>query len=85
MCVPPALWLGARRTGSKLERALAYPAMGYIVLALLLTQSRGGLAAALVGAIVWLAIVPLRLRSLPVLVLPVLAGGAVGESSISAR
>ena len=39
--------------------------MGAAILAILLTQSRGALAAAAIGAVAWLAIVPLRLRSLP--------------------
>ncbi|HYP47108.1 MAG TPA: O-antigen ligase family protein [Thermoleophilaceae bacterium] len=85
MCVPAALWLGARRTGSMLERTLAYPALGYAFLALLLTQSRGGLAAALVGAIAWFAIVPLRLRSLLVLLLTAAGAAAVGAWALSKK
>ncbi len=65
MCVPGLLWLGSRRTGHVLARSLAYPAMGACILAILLTQSRGALAAAVIAAIAWFAIVPLRLRSLP--------------------
>lgn len=76
MAVPIALWLGSRRTGSSTARMLAYPAMGACVLAILLTQSRGAAAAALLGAVIWFALVPLRLRSLPVIVIPsVLASG----------
>lgn len=76
MAVPIALWLGSRRTGSSTARMLAYPAMGACVLAILLTQSRGAAAAALLGAVIWFALVPLRLRSLPVVVIPsVLASG----------
>jgi O-antigen ligase len=85
MCVPAALWLGTRRGGSRIERALAYPAMGYLLLALLLTQSRGGLVAALVGAIAWLALVPLRLRSLPVLLVPCGGAAAVGAWALSKK
>jgi tetratricopeptide (TPR) repeat protein len=70
LLVPAALWLGARRTGTVVGRALAYPALGLAMLAILLTQSRGALAAAALGAIAWFAIVPLRLRSLPVLLVP---------------
>ena len=83
LAIPAALWLGSRRTGSMLARALAYPAIGLSVLAILLTQSRGALAAAIVVVLLWLAIVPLRLRSLPVLLLPALAASAVGAWALS--
>jgi MFS family permease len=83
LAIPAALWLGTRRTGSMLARALAYPAIGLSVLAILLTQSRGALAAAIVVALLWLAIVPLRLRSLPVLLLPALPASAVGAWALS--
>ena len=83
IAIPLALWLGARRTGSMWLRALAYPAVGLSVLAILLTQSRGALAAAGGAAILWLAIVPLRLRSLPVVIVPSLAAGAVGAWALS--
>jgi hypothetical protein len=83
MAVPIALWLGSRRTGPAIARVLAYPAMGICVLALLLTQSRGAAAAAAVGAIVWFVVVPLRLRSLPVLLLPVAAGSGVAAWALS--
>ena len=83
LAIPAALWLGARHTGSVIGRALAFPAIGACVLAILLTQSRGALAAALLGSVLWFAIVPLRLRSLPVLVIPALAGGAVAAWALS--
>ena len=79
MMVPAALWVGSRRAGTVAARVLAYPALGLALLTVLLTQSRGALAAALIGAILWFAIVPLRLRSLPVLLLP-----AVGIAPIAA-
>jgi hypothetical protein len=83
MAVVPALWLGSRRTGSPQTRALAHPALGLAIVAILLTQSRGALAAALIGAALWFAIVPLRLRSLPVLVLPVLGAAPVTAWALS--
>ena len=83
LAIPAALWLGARPSGSVLGRALAFPAIGACVLAILLTQSRGALAAALIGAVLWFAIVPLRLRSLPVVLIPSLAAGAVGAWALS--
>ena len=39
------MWLGARRAGHALLSALAYPAMGVLLLTLLLAYSRGALAA----------------------------------------
>ena len=83
IAIPLALWLGSRRTGSVWWRALAYPAVGLCVLAILLTQSRGALRPRLVAAALWLAIVPLRLRSLPVIIVPALAAGAVGAWALS--
>jgi hypothetical protein len=83
LAIPAGLWLGSRRTGSTVARALAYPALGMCVLAILLTQSRGALGAAIVVSLLWLAIVPLRLRSLPVLLGPALAGSAVGAWALS--
>ncbi len=64
----PALWLGARRTGSTVGRVLAFPATGLLIATLLIAQSRGALAGALVGCALWLVLVPLRLRSLVVLI-----------------
>jgi len=83
IAVPISLWLGSRRTGNPLLRVLAYPAMGVSVLAILLTQSRGAAAAAAVGAVAWFVLVPLRLRSLPVLLLPGGAAAAVGAWALS--
>jgi O-Antigen ligase len=68
--VVPTLWLGARRSGYQPANALAYPLMGLLYLAMFLSFSRGSLIAAGLGAIAWFAFVPLRLRSLPVLLVP---------------
>jgi hypothetical protein len=83
MAVPIALWLGSRRGGSSTARVVAYPAVGACILAILLTQSRGAAAAAAVGAVAWFALVPLRLRSLPVLLIPLAAASAVGAWALS--
>ena len=83
LAVPPALWLGSRREGHPLLTALAYPAMGVLVLALTLTQSRGALAVTVTAAALWLAIVPLRLRSLAVLVLPALGVAPIASWALS--
>jgi tetratricopeptide (TPR) repeat protein len=81
--VPAALWLGSRREGSLLGRALAYPALGVLLLTILLTQSRGALATAIVVTLVWLAAVPLRLRSIPVILVPALSVAPVGAWALS--
>lgn len=73
--VVPALWLGARRSGAALGRALAYPALGVLIATVLIAQSRGALLGAVVACLAWLAIVPLRLRSLGLL-LAAAAGAA---------
>jgi hypothetical protein len=83
MAVPPALWLGSRRTGNPTARVLAYPLMGACILAVVLTQSRGAAAAAAVGALAWFVFVPLRLRSLPVLLAPLAGAVAVGGWALS--
>ena len=72
--VPLALWLGSRRAGHAAVNALAYPLLAGLLMAIFLSFSRGAIVAALVGALLWLAIVPLRLRS--VTVLAVSAAGA---------
>jgi O-antigen ligase len=84
LAVPGLLWLGTRRGGSAVDRVLAYPALGAAILALLLTQSRGALAAAVIGTVAWIAIVPpVRLRSLPLIALPAIGAGAVGTWALS--
>ncbi|HEX4188372.1 MAG TPA: O-antigen ligase family protein [Solirubrobacteraceae bacterium] len=77
------LWLGARRSGHALLSALAYPAMGLMLLTLLLAYSRGALAALAVGVVLWLCIVPLRLRGAAVLIAGGLGAGAVAAWDFS--
>jgi hypothetical protein len=81
--IVPALWLGARRSGAPLARALAFPATGLLIATLLIAQSRGALAGAVVGCLAWLAIVPLRLRSLVVLGAGALAAAPVVAWAVS--
>ena len=71
------LWLGARRAGHALLSALAYPAMGLMLLTLMLAYSRGALVALALGLALWFCIVPLRLRGAAVLISGALAAGAV--------
>jgi len=75
LAIPPAVWLGARRSGHAPANALAYPLLGLLIVALFLSYSRGALFAAVVAMIVWFAFVPLRVRSLVVLLVSI-AGSA---------
>jgi O-Antigen ligase len=67
LAIPPALWLGSRRSGHAPANALAYPLLALDLIALFLSYSRGAMAAALVGILLWLWFVPLRLRTLTLL------------------
>jgi hypothetical protein len=73
------MWLGSRRRGHALLSALAYPAMGLLLLTLVLAYSRGALAAFAIGAVVWFCVVPLRLRGAAVLIL-----GGLGAAGVAA-
>ena len=83
LAIVPAMWLGVRERGRSLSRALAFPALGLLVLTLLLTQSRGALIAALVVLIAWVVVVPLRLRSFVVLAPPVVLAAPVAAWALS--
>jgi len=65
--IPGCLWLGARRDGHAALSALAVPALGLLLVALLLSEGRGPLLAAAVAVALWFAAVPLRMRGLAVL------------------
>ena len=73
------LWLGARRSGHALLSALAYPAIGVMLVTVMLAYSRGALAALAIGVIAWMALVPLRLRGVRVLAI-----GALGAAPVVA-
>jgi hypothetical protein len=77
------IWLGARRAGHALLSAMAYPAMGLLLLTLLLAYSRGALAALAIGLALWFCMVPLRLRSAAVLIPGALGAGAVATWAFS--
>jgi tetratricopeptide (TPR) repeat protein len=77
--VPPMLWLAARRTGHAAANALAWPAIAVLLVALMLSYSRGALAALIVGLGVWFLVVPLRLRATVAL-----AAGVVGAAPLVA-
>jgi hypothetical protein len=63
----PLLWLAARRSGHAAVNVLAWPGLSILIVTLLLSYSRGALLAIGVGIAVWLALVPLRLRSIVML------------------
>jgi O-antigen ligase len=71
------MWLGARRSGHALMSALAYPAMGLLLLTLMLAYSRGALVALALGLVLWLCVVPLRLRGAAVLIAGGVCAGAI--------
>jgi hypothetical protein len=77
------LWLGSRRSGHALLSALAYPAMGIVLVTLALAYSRGALAALALGAVLWFCIVPLRLRGAAVLLTGGIAAGCVAAYDFS--
>ena len=77
MGVIGCMWLGARRRGHALLSAMAYPACGLLLTTLLLAYSRGALLALAIGAVLWLAIVPLRLRGAAVLLAGIAGAGVV--------
>ena len=80
--MPAALWLGTRR-GAPISSALGYPALGLLLLTALLTQSRGALAAAGICLLIWLAAVPLRLRTMAQLAITGLAVTPVAAWALS--
>jgi tetratricopeptide (TPR) repeat protein len=75
--VPPLLWLAARRSGHAAANALAWPAIGLLLVCVMLAYSRGALAAMLIGVALWFAIVPLRLRGAVALAAAVLGAAPV--------
>jgi cytochrome c556 len=75
--VPAAVWLGARRTGHLALNALAYPALGLLLVEIMLAYSRGSLVAVVVGLALWFVLVPLRLRGFVVLAVTALPAAAV--------
>jgi O-antigen ligase/Tfp pilus assembly protein PilF len=77
------MWLGARRAGHALLSALAYPAMGVLLLTLLLAYSRGALLALAVAVVLWFCLVPLRLRGAAVLLTGAVAAGAIAAWDFS--
>ncbi|MCW3064146.1 MAG: Tetratricopeptide 2 repeat protein [Solirubrobacterales bacterium] len=65
--IPACLWLGTRRHGHQALTALAYPALTLLLVAVLLSYSRGALVAVVFGGAFWFATVDRRLRGAAVL------------------
>ncbi len=74
----PCVWAGARPVRGRWLRAVAIPAISILLTVLVLSYSRGALAAAVIGLALWFATVPLRLRGALVLAL-----GAVGATVLT--
>lgn len=81
--IPGALWLGSRRHGHQGFNALAYPAIGLLVLTIVLAYSRGALASAAIGAAFWFATVPRRLRGAAVALVGTGGGALVAAWALS--
>jgi tetratricopeptide (TPR) repeat protein len=77
--VPPFLWLAARRTGHAAANALAWPALALLLVCVMLSYSRGALAALVIAVVVWFALVPLRLKAMVAL-----AAGVLGAAPLVA-
>jgi tetratricopeptide (TPR) repeat protein len=77
MAVPLCLWLGTRDDDRRRSSVLAYPLLALFIVTMMLSFSRGAIIAAAVGAALWLAVVPLRLRSLALLGTATLAAAVV--------
>ncbi len=73
--VPACLWAGTRRESGRLVRTLTVPALAVLSSVVVLSYSRSAVLVAGVGAAIWLAFVPLRLRS--ALLLGLGAAGAI--------
>jgi hypothetical protein len=75
--VPPMLHLAARRIGHAAVNALAWPAIGLLLVCMMLAYSRGSLVALAIGCGAWFLLVPLRLRGIVALAAGVLVAGPV--------
>jgi len=60
--MPALLWLAARRDGHAAANALAWPGMAVLLVAVMLSYSRGALLALVVGLAFWFLVTPVRLR-----------------------
>lgn len=79
MGLPASLWLATRRDGGPLARAAGIPPIALLWSVVILSYSRSALAAAIAGCAVWLALAPVRLRSVLALAI-----GGIGTGAITA-
>jgi hypothetical protein len=77
MGIPAFLWAAARHGAPRWAKSAAAPAIAILVSTLVLSYSRGALIVAALGAAVWFALVPLRLRGALILAIGGLGGVAV--------
>ena len=83
--IAPCLWAGARREGRLLLRALAVPAVAILIAAVVLAYSRGAIAVAIIGLVIWFGLAPLRLRSALILALGLAAGAVIAAWGLATR
>jgi hypothetical protein len=83
LAIPPCLWLGARREGHGAVNALAAPMLCGLLIALVLSYSRGALLAAVIGVGLWFVFVPLRLRATAVLAIGAVTAAAAIAWAVS--
>ncbi len=81
--IPACLWAGSRRGAGLVSRTLAVPAIGVLVVTIMLSLSRGALVIVAVGMVVWFALVSVRLRAAAVLILGAAGGGAASAWALS--
>jgi hypothetical protein len=83
LAIPLALWIAVRRGNPPALQAGGIVFLYALVVALLLTYSRGGLLAAVVAVVVWIAVVRPRLESVAALVVAVPPAAAVAAWAFS--
>lgn len=75
--VPACLWLAGRRRGHAAINALAYPALGLLLVVVVLSYSRGALLALVIGLVLWFATSQRRLRAAAALLCGIAGAAAV--------
>jgi hypothetical protein len=78
-------WLGAAAGPSSPRglRILCPPAVALLIVVVLMSYSRGALVIAIIGCLLWFALVPLRLRALALLALGGAGGGAIAAWALT--
>ncbi len=85
MGIPACLWAGSRRDHAPWLRALSVPAIAILVAVIVLSYSRGALAAAVIGSGLWFVFVSVRLRAALVLILGGAGGAAIAAWALATR